>query len=61
MTKVDITGRDDSYFAYECSIGNKNKSKCYIYKDIDENIAAIDTEPRKRLFEAIEQIVHPNT
>lgn len=55
VTQIDITGRSDAYCSYECSFGAKGKLKCHISKDDDEHIARISSEPRERLFEAIEQ------
>jgi hypothetical protein len=56
VTNVDRCAAGRSYASYECSfqVGAKSYS-CSIWEDDDEHIALADTDPRKRLFDAIEQ------
>ena len=56
VTEVDMCAAGRSYAAYECSfhVGTKIYS-CSIWDDDDESIALADADPRKRLFDAIEQ------
>eukprot|EP00984_Skeletonema_dohrnii_P014066 scaffold5878_cov108-Skeletonema_dohrnii-CCMP3373.AAC.2 len=56
ITATDISREGVDYAAYECSfdVGKKSNS-CRVIRDDDEHIAQVDAEPRKRLFDAIEQ------
>lgn len=56
ITEVDICEVGKDYAPYVCSfqVGAKSYS-CIIWDDNDENIALANADPRKRLFDAIEQ------
>jgi len=55
VKSIDITGMD-KYAAYTCSFEVKGTMySCLIRKDNDEHITKQTTDPRGRLFEAIEQ------
>lgn len=56
VTGVDIISQVDYYAVYECSFNISGKTRvCYILKDDDKHIAHVDTNPRERLFGAVEQ------
>ena len=53
---VDVCEENLNYAVYECSFKVATKKySCLILDDDDENIALVDADPRKRLFDAIEQ------
>ena len=56
ITLVDVCEENLSYAVYKCTFKVATKKySCFIYDDYDENIALVDADPRKRLFDAIEQ------
>ncbi len=56
IVSVDICKANLSYAVYECSFKVAGKKySCLINDDDDEHIALVDVDPRKRLFDAIEQ------
>lgn len=63
VTQVDITGKYDGYFVYECEcsfFGAQDKFTCYILHDDDQHIAGTGADPRERLFDAISQDCSPD-
>ena len=55
ITAIDIVGLE-YYATYECAFNIAGKQYlCHITKDDDEHIALKDADPRRRLFDAIEQ------
>eukprot|EP00985_Skeletonema_marinoi_P006234 scaffold2699_cov140-Skeletonema_marinoi.AAC.8 len=56
ITSVDLCEEGLDYAVYECSFKvAAKKYSCFINDDDDEHIALVDADPRKRLFDAIEQ------
>eukprot|EP00984_Skeletonema_dohrnii_P030095 scaffold21232_cov57-Skeletonema_dohrnii-CCMP3373.AAC.1 len=53
---VDVCEEGLDYAVYECTFKVATKKySCFINDDDDEHIALVDADPRKRLFDAIEQ------
>eukprot|EP00984_Skeletonema_dohrnii_P002526 scaffold876_cov92-Skeletonema_dohrnii-CCMP3373.AAC.1 len=53
---ADVCEEGLDYAVYECSFKvAAKKYSCFINDDYDEHIALVDADPRKRLFDAIEQ------
>jgi len=56
VSGVDILSRSDFYAAYKCEFQHSGRvATCFIAQDDDSHIAALDSNPRDRLMEAIEQ------
>eukprot|EP00984_Skeletonema_dohrnii_P030927 scaffold22810_cov103-Skeletonema_dohrnii-CCMP3373.AAC.1 len=56
ITSVDLCEEGLDYAVYECTFKvAAKKYSCFINDDDDEHIALVDADPRKRLFDAIEQ------
>jgi hypothetical protein len=57
VTRVDVTHRQDYYAVYECVFTERGKRKtCFVSKDTAQYIiSGIETTPRQRLMDYIEQ------